>query len=87
MYLHRSTDRLLEIIDERGRMMETPISGDYLKSIQDAYFDYFRSEDAYPILIIDVEDMDFAKKKEDLEELLKLMSQRYQPGVHRISIH
>ncbi|MBX2815963.1 MAG: deoxynucleoside kinase [Saprospiraceae bacterium] len=87
VYLHRSTDRLLEIIDERGRAMETPISKDYLQSIQDAYFDYFRSEDAFPVLIIDVEHMDFAKKKEDLHELMQLMSRKYQPGVHRISIH
>lgn len=87
VYLHRSTSKLVEIIDERGRSMESPISEEYLQSIQDAYFDYFRSEDSYPILIIDVEDMDFAKNKADLTEIIKLMAQKYNPGVHRISIH
>ena len=87
VYLHRSTDKLLEIIEERGRSMETPITGEYLQSIQNTYFDYFRSEDSFPVVIIDVEDMDFAKNKDHLEEILKIICQRYQPGVHRISIH
>lgn len=86
VYLHRSTPRLLELISERGRNMETPITEDYLMTIQNAYFEYFRSENNYPILIIDVEDMDFVKKKEDLDEIIRLISQKYQPGVHRVSI-
>lgn len=86
VYLHRSTPRLLELISERGRNMETPITEDYLVTIQNAYFEYFRSENSYPILIIDVEDMDFVKKKEDLDEIIHLISQKYQPGVHRVSI-
>jgi deoxyadenosine/deoxycytidine kinase len=86
VYLHRSTSRLLNLIEIRGRHMETPISESYLQKIQDAYFDYFRSETGFPILIIDVEDMDFVKNQDHLEELITLMSQRYNPGVHRVSI-
>ena len=67
--------------------METPITEDYLTRIQNAYFEYFRSEVSYPILIIDVEDMDFMKNQEHLEEIIKLISARYNPGVHRVSIH
>ncbi len=66
--------------------METPITEEYLVTIQNAYFEYFRGEINFPILIIDVEDMDFVKNKDDMDELVKLMSQRYQPGVHRVSI-
>ncbi len=87
VYLHRSTGKLLELIEERGRAMESPITGAYLTTIQHAYFEYFRNENAFPILIIDVEDMDFVKNKGHLEEIVKLMSQRYTPGVHRVSIH
>ena len=67
--------------------MESPITEDYLTTIQNAYFEYFRNENSYPILIIDVEDMDFVKNKEHLEEIIKLIAMRYNPGVHRVSIH
>ncbi len=87
VYLHRSTPRLMHLIEERGRTMETPITEEYLKSIQDSYFEYFKSEIAYPILIIDVEDMDFVKNQDHMNEIVKLLAQRYNPGVHRVSIH
>ncbi len=86
VYLHRSTKKLQELISERGRDMESPITSDYLQTIQDAYFEYFRSETGFPILIIDVEEMDFIKKKEDLDEIVTLMTKKYNPGVHRVSI-
>lgn len=87
VYLHRSTGKLMHLIDERGRAMESPITEDYLMMIQNAYFEYFRNENSYPILIIDVEDMDFVKNKEHLDEIIKLIAMRYNPGVHRVSIH
>lgn len=87
VYLHRSTGKLMEMIANRQRAMETPITEEYLLKIQHTYFDYFRSENAFPILIIDVEDMDFLKNKEHMDEIIKLMSQKYNPGVHRVSIH
>ena len=77
----------MELIEERGRMMESPITEEYLTTIQNSYFEYFRNENSYPILIIDVEDMDFVKNKEHLDEIIKLLEQRYNPGVHRVSIH
>lgn len=87
VYLHRSTGKLMELIKERGRTMETPITEEYLLKIQNAYFEYFRSEINFPILIIDVEDMDFVKNKDHLQEIITLLSKRYNPGVHRVSIH
>lgn len=86
VYLHRSTPKLMKQIVDRGRQMEMLVSEEYLNKIQDAYFEYFRSEDAYPILIIDAEEMDFIKNKDHLVEIQKLISQKYTPGVHRISI-
>ncbi len=87
VYLHRSPAKLKQLIAERGRDMESPITDEYLRTIQDSYFEYFRGENGFPILIIDVEEMDFVKNKADLDEIVKLLSQRYNPGVHRVSIH
>ena len=87
IYLHRSTESLMKLIRDRGRHMEVPISEPYLLKIQHAYFDYLRSENAFPILILDVEEMDFIRNKQHLEEIRKLISQKYTPGIHRVSIH
>ena len=86
VYLHRSVNRLLLNIINRGRKYEKNISREYLESVQDAYFDYFKNEASFPIVIIDVENMDFEHKKSDYDLLISLLSKEYLPGVHRISI-
>ncbi len=86
VYLHRSIDSLLEYIQVRGRSFEYSISAEYLQNIQDTYFDYFRSEDAFPILIIDCEFIDFESNPKHFSDIMELIRQDYQPGVHRISL-
>ena len=87
IYLHRTPQRLLTNIKHRGRPYEQSIGEEYLQSIQDSYFEYFRSELNYPILIVDVENLDFVSNREHYEELRKLLTRKYNPGVHRISLH
>lgn len=86
VYLHRSVDALLEHIQVRGREYEISITGEYLKTIQDSYFDYFRSEDAFPILIIDCEHIDFANNDSHYQDIKDLLHLSYQPGVHHVSL-
>lgn len=84
VFLHRSVDNLLENIRHRGRAYEQDIQPEYLKTIQDTYFDYFRTELGLPILIIDVERMDFLQNKEHYQMIVDAMSKTYQPGVHHL---
>lgn len=86
VYLHRPINQLLLNIRERGRHFEQAIKSEYLQALQDAYFEYFRGHSAYPVLIIEVEDLDFAENRMHYEEIRQLIAKSYRPGVHRISL-
>ncbi len=87
VYFHRDVDILRKNIDKRGRSYESNISKEYLKQIQDSYFEYFRNVLSYPVLILDLKDIDFVKNKNHFDFLHSLLSKKYQPGVHRISLN
>ena len=87
VYLHRSPAKLLELIKERGRHYESAISKEYLTGIQDSYFEFFRSQVSYPILILEVENVDFVNNEQHCDEILYLLRQKYLPGVHRVTLH
>jgi deoxyadenosine/deoxycytidine kinase len=86
VYLHRSPQKLLEQIRQRGRHYEQGITIEYLQIIQDSYFEFFRSQLSYPILVVDVENLDYVNIQDHYRELVRLMSRPYLPGVHRISL-
>jgi deoxyadenosine/deoxycytidine kinase len=86
VYLHRSVPSLLELIKQRARSYEANITAEYLKSIQDAYFEFFKGITNFPIVIIDVENMDFVNSEKDYTSIRSLLNRTYLPGVHRISL-
>jgi deoxyguanosine kinase len=59
VYLHADTNNLLQNIKKRGRDYEQDISAGYLEKISDGYFSYFRQITSFPVLIIDVNQIDF----------------------------
>ena len=83
VYLHRPVDQLLKNIQRRGRDFEQDIAPAYLEQIQKAYFEYFRVEGQLPILIIELEDADFANSLENYSKMKHLLSQVYEKGIHR----
>ena len=83
VYLHRPVEELLDNIKRRGRNYEQDISTDYLLSIQNAYFDYFKTNPELPILILDVENANWVEQESHYERLLTEISKDYQPGIHR----
>jgi len=85
VFLHRSVPDLLKNIKTRGRDYEQEISQEYLQSIQDTYFEYFRTEQGFPILVIDVEELNFLANQEHYNMILEAMQKKYQPGMHHIS--
>lgn len=86
VYFHRSVDILQQNIKKRGRTYENKISDDYLLEIQNAYFEYFRHILSFPILIIDLKDIDFVSNRDQYNELKLLLSKKYRPGVHRYTL-
>ena len=86
VYLHRSVPKLLENIQKRGRQYEQEIEADYLTKIQNAYFDYFRIDPGVPILLINVEHIDFLNNRHHYEQMKEALSRKYTPGLHQLSI-
>ena len=87
VYLHRDVDVLLKNIKKRGRDYESHISREYLYSIQDSYFDYFKNIVSYPVLVIDLQDLDFISERNYYDIIKTLIAKQYRPGVHRVSLH
>lgn len=83
VYLHRPVERLIYQIRKRGREYEQDISDTYLEQIQGAYMEFFRTESNIPILIIELEDLDFASNPDGYQQVKDLIFQHYEPGVHR----
>ncbi|MFO7573815.1 MAG: deoxynucleoside kinase [Bacteroidales bacterium] len=87
VYLHADTERLLENIAKRGREYEKSITRDYLKSIQDGYFNFFRQNPDMKYLILDINNIDFVNNRKDFELVTgKIFSQEYQMGVNRLCL-
>ena len=84
LFLHRSVDNLIENIRSRGRSYELAISKAYLQEIQNVYFEYFRMETSIPVVILDVDRIDFQNDKNSYEEIINCLKSNYLPGMHQL---
>jgi deoxyadenosine/deoxycytidine kinase len=82
LYLHRPVDVLLKQIRRRGREIERNISGAYLEDIQNAYFDYLKTETETPVVILELDDADFQKDDQVLQYIVDLLRAPHEQGVH-----
>lgn len=57
IYLHREVDGLKDNITSRGRSYEQQISDDYLVRITQGYQAFFRSENRFPVLWVDTQQL------------------------------
>jgi len=86
IYFHRDIKVLRKLIDKRGRSYEKMIEGSYLQQIQDTYFEYFRNILTFPVVVIDLNELDFVKERKSYDAIKHIMASKYLPGVHRISL-
>ncbi len=86
IYLHRPIGVLLRQIEQRGRQYEKNINADYLKSIQDGYFQFFKEHPEMPVLMINMHDLNFETNRQVYAKLMELISQSYSPGIARIDL-
>ncbi|MDA9897978.1 deoxynucleoside kinase [Flavobacteriales bacterium] len=86
IYLHSKVSRLQENIKKRARSYEQNISDDYLLDIQNKYFDFFKKHTDFPVLIVDVSDVDFVNDANVFQQLVNLTANTYSKGLHRISL-
>ncbi len=66
IYLRGSIATLVSQIHKRGRDYENSISIDYLSRLNDRYENWIKGYDKGKLLIIDIDNLDFVDKKEDL---------------------
>ncbi|MEX0982098.1 MAG: deoxynucleoside kinase [Bacteroidales bacterium] len=85
VYLHVSTDRLLENIRMRGRDYERDISKDYLDQIQKSYFDFIKTHKEITFLVIDVNNIDFVNRQKDYYKIKNVILEgNFDPGMNMI---
>jgi deoxyadenosine/deoxycytidine kinase len=85
VYLHKSVDNLLRNIKLRGREYEQDISYDYLKSIENGYFSFFKQQNNIKILLIDTNTIDFVNNDNHYKMLVNTIFEKdYSDGINRI---
>jgi deoxyadenosine/deoxycytidine kinase len=83
VYLYSDIQRLKQNIKNRGRDFEQNISDDYLQKIQDKYLDFLRKQSDFPVLLIDVNSVDFVADTNVYDKIRELISVEYSIGVNR----
>lgn len=85
VYLHADTNQLLKNIKIRGRDYEQNISADYLEKIKNGYFSFFKQIVAFPILVIDINNIDFVLNTDAYYDLKQaIFKPDYKLGINRL---
>lgn len=85
VYLHSDTNKLLKNIKTRGRDYEKNISADYLEEIKSGYFAFFKKISSFPILVIDINNIDFVERPEHFLLLKEaIFNSEYKLGTNRL---
>jgi len=71
IYLQADVETLLRRIEQRGKLYESRIDRQYLEEVVAAYNHFFFHYTETPLLVVNTGEMDFVKRKEDLEDLLR----------------
>ena len=81
VYLYADINRLQQNIKKRGRDFEKNISDEYLRNIQDKYLDYLKKQDDFPVLILDVTNIDFVTDNNIYKSMKDYLLESFR-GVH-----
>ncbi len=71
IFLQAKPEVLLHRIKSRNISYEKEIELDYLKRLTEAYNYFFFHYDQSPLLVVNTSEIDFVKRKEDLDQLLR----------------
>lgn len=86
VFLHLPVSKLIQNIQKRGRHYEQSITPEYLETIQQGYFEFFKQHPDYKFLIIDTSNLDFVDREEDyLKIRATIFEQEHKKGIQRVS--
>ena len=86
IYLHRPIPILLDQIKKRGRTYEKNIDAIYLKNIQDGYFQFFKEHPEMPVLILNLDDLNFKTNTLLYKKIIDLIKEQYPAGTTMIDL-
>jgi deoxyadenosine/deoxycytidine kinase len=86
VYIHRPVAVLLNFIVKRGREYEETIDGNYLKTLQEGYFRFFKEHPSLPVLIIEAGDVDYEQDDSVFQYIIHLLKQDYPAGITHKSL-
>ncbi|MDQ7063047.1 MAG: deoxynucleoside kinase [candidate division KSB1 bacterium] len=71
IYLQSSTERLMANIRKRGRGYERHITEDYIRTLNEAYNQFFFNYNASPLLVVNMNEIDFVADENDFDDLIQ----------------
>ena len=86
VYLYADVSRLQLNIKKRGRIFEQKITNEYLQNIQDRYLDYLRKQTYFPVLLLDISNVDFKEDKKVYKAIGVLLNKTYASGIHQVDL-
>ena len=86
VYLYADVSRLQLNIKKRGRSFEQTITNEYLQNIQDRYLDYLRKQNYFPVLLLDISNVDFKEDEKVYEAIKVLLDRTYAIGIHQADL-
>lgn len=81
IYLHSDLSSLQNKITKRGREYENNIQSEYLKKLNDTYLDYISKRTEFPVILIDVTNLDFKNNSKHFELIKNIIFQDHENGV------
>ena len=87
VYLHKDVSLLKKNIKNRGRAYEQNIEEDYLKKLEGGYWDFFKQQTGTRILVVDTNNVDFVNSEKDYSNLISLIQEDYEIGIHRVILN
>jgi len=86
IYLHADIQYLQKNIKKRDRTYEQDIADCYLLNIQKKYLDFFKKQNDFPVLIIDVTNADFIQNDSVYQKIFSAIKRSYPIGLHHLSL-
>ncbi len=87
VFLHLGTEKLLENIKNRGRDFESHINREYLDNIRSGYFEFFKQQKDFRVVVVDTNNIDFVMNQDHYNQLLRdLFEKEYAFGLNHVVV-
>ncbi len=76
IYLRADLPKLMDQIRRRGRAYEKNIQSEYIAALNEHYRQWTESYDKGPLLVIDVNDLDYVRRPEDFASIVRQVDEK-----------